>query len=346
MTKEEKKALYTCNIGDFIRNFKDKKYKSEGGVITQFGDSLAYLAKYNMEGVNKECEFFDLVYAAKKSIINQAIEQKVNKKGESHYEKMWNDYGDNFDSVKKFISDPADYLKDVFQEYANEEDDEELDPEIRKYNTRLKENAKKLSETYLSQREKYREYEANAKAKELEFRILEKYPGKVAKLDDIFEKNKGGFLERTFNTTSQDFKNFKVAFDDYRNPNSVYHGKDEHVEIEAIKYLQHVIPAYRDDSELPTKAQLEALTGTKKGRADFCVSVIEAVRERREQQKALEDLMDNIQNEYEIEDESLIEEEQNIFQQQIQEDVKDSVAVEDQKEVDINAIEQNKEVEP
>ena len=341
MTKKEKKALYTCNVGDFLRKFKDKKYLGEGGANAQFGDSLTYLAKYNMQGSTKECDFFDLVYATKKSLINQAVEK--NKK--TPYQQMMKDYGDNLDTVQVFINNPIEFLKDSFKEYAdNQEEDAEIDPDKREFNSRLKENARDLSKTLQTQARRYQEYEAKAKAKELEYRILNKLPGNAVDLDDVFEKNKGGFLERTFNTTSQDYKNFTTAFKDYRNPESVYHGDDRHVEIEAIKYLQHVIPAYRDDSELPTKAQLEALTGTKKGRADFCVSVIESIREKREQEEAIEALMENIENAAGIE-ESVIEDEQNLFQQQIQNDVNDSSEISQQNEIKNEDLESQKEVQ-
>ena len=346
MTKKEKKALYTCNVGDFVRNFKDKKYLGENGANVQFGDSLTYLAKYNMQGSTKECDFFDLVYATKKSLIKQATERKIDPKKNSYYQQMGKDYGDNFDSVKAFIFDPIDFLQESFKEYANgNEVDEELDPDKREFNSRLKENARDLSKTLQTQARRYQQYEASAKAKDLEYSILSKLPGKAIDLDDVFEKTKGGFLERAFGRTSQDSRNLKTAFNEYRNPNSVHHGDDRHVEIEAIKYLQHVIPAYRDDSELPTKAQLEALTGTQKARADFCVSVIESVRERREQEEATNDLMELIKNDFAVEEESVIDEEQNEFHQQVQNDLGDLAENVQENVNDNNNLEAQKEIE-
>ena len=341
MTKKEKKALYTCNVGDFLRKFKDKKYLEQGGANAQFGDSLTYLAKYNMQGSTKECDFFDLVYATKKSLINQAVA----KNKESPYQQMMRDYGDNFDTVQTFINNPIEFLQDSFQGYANnDEEDIEIDPDKREFNSRLKENARDLSKTLQTQARRYQEYEAKAKAKDLEYSILSKLPGNAKDLDDVFEMNKGGFLERAFNTTSQDYKNFTTAFNEYRNPNNVHFGDDAHVEIEAIKYLQHVIPEYRDDSELPTKAQLEALTGTKKGRADFCVSVIESIREKREKEQAVEDLMENIENDAGIE-ESEIEDDQIQFQNQIKNDLDDSSEISQQNEIKNDEVEVEKEVE-
>lgn len=341
MTKKEKKALYKCNVGDFLRKFKDKKYSSKEGPNAQFGDTLTYLAKYNMQGSTKECDFFDLVYAAKKAIVNQAVD----KNPKFSYQQMVNDYGENLDTVQAFVNNPIEFLQGSFKEYADiQEEDIEIDPDKKEFNSRLKENARNLSKTLETQEKRYREYEAKAKAKDLEYSILSKLPGNAKDLDDVFEKNKGGFLERTFNTTSQDYKNFTTAFKEYRNPDNVHFADDRHVEIEAIKYLQHVIPAYRDDSELPTKAQLEALTGTKKGRADFCVSVIEAIRERREKEDAIEGVMENIKNDAGI-DESLIEDDQSLFQEQIKNDLKESAEVDQQNEINDNEIKVDKEVE-
>ena len=341
MTKKEKKALYTCNVGDFLRKFKDKKYLGEGGANAQFGDSLTYLAKYNMQGSTKECDFFDLVYATKKALIKQAVD----KNPKTPYQQMIYDYGDNLDTVKVFINNPIEFLQDSFKEYAdNQEEDAEIDPDRREFNSRLKENTRELSKKLQAQAKRYQEYEAKAKAKDLEYRILSKLPGDAKDLDDVFEKNKGGFLEKTFNTTSQDYKNFTTALKEYRNPDNVHFGDDRHVEIEAIKYLQHVIPAYRDDSELPTKAQLEALTGTKKGRADFCVSVIEAVREKREKEQAFEDLIENIENAAKIEEVDM-EEDQTQFQKQIQKDLGNPSENVQQNEIDNDEIEVEKEAE-
>lgn len=346
MTKEEKKALYTCNIGDFLRNFNDKKYAGTDGVNTQFGDTLVYLAKHNMKGSVKECEFFDLVYAAKTSLINQAVNRPIDKKKESHYQKMGQDYKGSFDAVTKFINDPIDYLQDTFKAFGDEElDEEEIDPDKKEFNRRLKENAKELGGRLQNQRERYKEYEAQAKANDLEIRILNKLSNKAINLDDVFEKNKGGFLERTFGTTSTDYKNLKTAFNDYRNPNSVYHGNDSHVEIEAIKYLEHAIPGFRWGGDLPTKAQIDALEGTRKDRTMFCVSVLESINEKREQQAAIDELVSIIQNEYEVEDESLIDEEQNDFQNHLLHDVDDSVEIENPNQNNGEEAEVEKEVE-
>lgn len=346
MTKEEKKALYTCNIGDFLRTFQDKKYASPDARNLQFGDTLVYLSKYNMQGTTKECEFFDLVYAAKTSLINQAVNRPIDKKKESHYQKMGQDYKGSFDAVTKFINDPIDYLQDTFKAFGDEElDEEEIDPDKKEFNRRLKENAKELGGRLQNQRERYKEYEAQAKAKDLEIRILNKLSNKAINLDDVFEKNKGGFLERTFGTTSTDYKNLKTAFNDYRNPNSVYHGNDSHVEIEAIKYLEHAIPGFRWGGDLPTKAQIDALEGTRKDRTMFCVSVLESINEKREQQAAIDELVSIIQNEYEVEDESLIDEEQNDFQNHLQNDLSESSDLIQQDEINNDEVEAQKEVE-
>ena len=346
MTKEEKNALYKCNIGDFIRNFKDKKYAGPDGLKTQFGDTLVYLSKYNMQGSTKECEFFDLIYAAKTSLINQAVNRPIDKKKESHYQKMGQDYKGSLDAVTKFINDPIDYLQDAFKAFGDEElDEEEIDPDKKEFNRRLKENAKELGETLQNKRERYKEYEAKAKAKDLENRILSKLSNKAISLDDAFEKNKGGFLERTFGTTSTDYKNLVTAFNDYRNPNSVYHGDDSHVEIEAIKYLEHAIPGFRWGGDLPTKAQIDALEGTRKDRTEFCVSVLQSINERREQQKDIDNLINTINNEYAVEDESLIDEDQKDFQYNLLHDVDDSVEIENPNENNSEEVEVEKEVE-
>ena len=346
MTKEEKKALYTCNIGDFLRNFNDKKYAGADGVNAQFGDTLVYLAKYNMQGSTKECEFFDLIYAAKTSLINQAVNRPIDKKKESHYQKMGKDYKGNIDVVTKFISDPIEYLEDVFNEFGEQEiDEEEIDPDKKEYSARLKENAKNLSRMLREQHKKYEQYEAQAKANDLEIRILNKLSNKAINLDDVFEKNKGGFLERTFGTTSTDYKNLKTAFNDYRNPNSVYNGDDSHVEIEAIKYLEHAIPGFRWGGDLPTKAQIDALEGTRKDRTMFCVSVLESINEKREQQEAIDNLVNTIQNDFAVEVESFIDEEQNYFQNQLQNDLSESSDLIQQDEINNDEAEVQKEVE-
>lgn len=342
MTKEEKKTLYTCNVGDFLRNFNDKKYSAPGAANAQFADTLTYLAKHNMKGSTKECDFFDLVYAAKTAIINQA----ANKSKDSPYQQMARDYGDNFDSVQLFLNNPIDYLKDAFKEYAdNQEEDVEIDPQKREFDARLKDNTRNLSATLETQASRYEQYEARMKAKDLENRIIGKLPGKAINLDGVFESNKGGFFERSFGRTSQDYKNLVTAFTDYRNPNSVYFGKDEHVEFEAIKYLEHAIPGFRYEGDLPTKAQLDALSGTRKDRTAFCVSVLESVKERREKQEAIEGLMDSIKNDFAIEEESEVDEEQIEFQNQVKKDVADSEDLSEQNENSNDEIQAEKEIE-
>lgn len=66
---------------------------------------------------------------------------------------------------------------------------------------------------------------------------------------------------------------------------------------------------------------------------------------KREQQAAIDELVSIIQNEYEVEDESLIDEEQNDFHNHLQNDLSESSDLIQQDEINNDEVEVQKEVE-
>ena len=102
-----------------------------------------------------------------------------------------------------------------------------------------------------------------------------------ASKSDILEPHKGGFFERWRKKTSPEYLQFKETFENINNPESTYFGDLDALERDTKAYLVHKIPGY-DPNKLPTEAQINALSGTGKGRAKLCLNVLKAITEQRQ----------------------------------------------------------------
>ena len=58
-------------------------------------------------------------------------------------------------------------------------------------------------------------------------------------IKDTLTKNKGGFFEKLFNTTSKEYKEYEKALEDYNNPGSDHYLDDKHLRTKSVAYLDH-----------------------------------------------------------------------------------------------------------
>ena len=99
-----------------------------------------------------------------------------------------------------------------------------------------------------------------------------------------FTKQKAGFFEKLFNTTSEEYNNFKSAYANYKNPDHELYGNDEYLKDAAMGYLKHKFPNLKKD-ELPTEEQIAKLGGAGKERALFCLNVVKTYDETHDLQE-------------------------------------------------------------
>ena len=61
----------------------------------------------------------------------------------------------------------------------------------------------------------------------------------TASIKETLAKNKGGFFENLFKTTSKEYKEYEKALEDYNNPNSDHYLDDKHLRTKSAAYLDH-----------------------------------------------------------------------------------------------------------
>ena len=100
-------------------------------------------------------------------------------------------------------------------------------------------------------------------------------------IEAILNDNKGGFFERLFNTTSDEYKEFSTALANMMK-DGVYNGDLDGLKTLAQKYLSHKLDNYDPFLNGYDESEIELLDSTSKGRVNLCLSVIEAISEAKE----------------------------------------------------------------
>lgn len=107
-------------------------------------------------------------------------------------------------------------------------------------------------------------------------------------IDEILEENKGGFFERFFKTTSNEYKEFANALDKIRKDGAL-NGDLDGLKVLAQSYLSHKLTNYDPFIHGYDDSEIEALDSTSRRRVNLCLSVIDAINSAKE---AIEDRLD------------------------------------------------------
>ena len=325
MTNAEKKEAMKCNIKDFINKFSDPKYKTNKH--GQFNEMIDYLARYGMNGSKVECSFDELLLTAKNMLLSQAAEQHLDEFNLNPYDHLGNMSMQEEHEARKFILYPMNTIKDKFKDYdPYRQLQNETDPDKIKYYKDLQSNAKRIETQIRDYSDEIKDAKKFDSYIDVVTRIQAKLPTTTKSLDQALDNNRGGVFERVFSTTSKQYSNFKAAFKDFCNPNSVYLGDKNHLEKETKAYLHHVMPSYKTTDDLPTPEQFAQLSGTQKGRAAFCINVLKSIKEAKEVEPLKENVQKALMGDPEYKQGPIIIEhgEQSSFQNQIKDDLNES----------------------
>ncbi len=323
MTNAEKKAAHKCNIKDFVTKFSDPKYKTNNR--KQLDEVIDYLARYGMNGSKVECSFDELLLTAKNMLLSQAAEHHLDETNTEGYGYLGNLNAQEEYDLRGFILNPVSTIKDKFANYdPYRKLQGETDPDKIKYYKDLQANAKRIGNLIKDYTEDTENEKKISTYLEVVTKIQQNLPPTTKSLDQALESNRGGVFERMFSTTSRQFTNFKTAFKDFRNPNSVYLGDINHLEKETKAYLHHVMPSFKVTDDLPTPEQFATLSGTQKGRAAFCINVLRSIKATKEIEPLKENVTEALQGQFLYNHDIVIldKEEQAPFQEQIDNDIK------------------------
>ena len=94
---------------------------------------------------------------------------------------------------------------------------------------------------------------------------------------------KGGFFERMFRTTSEEYRVFKATLLAFNDEDSKGYGDIDNLEGATRAYLYHKLPNFKETDELPKDEDIRNLSGTSKRRVELCINVLKAVQEQRRQ---------------------------------------------------------------
>ncbi len=293
MTEIEKIDAYTCSVQDFLKKFRSQKFDNPSLALAH---AMQYIAKYNIENTLTTCELNELIYTAKNEIAKIIAKTQI-ELNEKDYTNLHTT--DNKEFLNQFFSDPTGAIAYYFEnnkEYFNIPENIPDDEKI--FKIQVKENISFLANKLKNEQAKIK-YQKFEHEKSNVFNVLSivesKLPNGKKPIEESLNKQKPGFFEKIFRTTSNDYKIFKAAFDCYNDKKHPLYGVDENLKDAAHAYLVHKFPNL-GKNQLPTLNDINKLSGAAKERARFCLEVYNAIKEKENLQEHVDDMIKDIKN--------------------------------------------------
>lgn len=256
------------------------------------------ILSYGFNNKNANCTLEELIYFSKLQFIdsindvrttyrNSIIDENPNVKLPDDLLNPYNAV-ENYKKLERgFIKNPIKVLKQYATNEANKEIDENNQEQVN-WRNHCREMINRLDDISHT----YKASETRIQPKYTTFLISERhFQGETGSPQDILNKTKGGFFERLFRTTSQEYKNFDHAFKEYNDLNSSNYGNKDYLKNAAIAYMRYKLPNF-DNDKIPTFNDIYGLTGTSYERMALCISVVEQL----ENQESLENMDNKISN--------------------------------------------------
>lgn len=285
-------------IKDFDINYNDIELKDYYKNIQWEKDldlKIDLIAKevlaYGFNGKKADISLEEMIYFSKFQFIEGAFETRllyrIKLEDEQKVDNVEvpldlinpnNNHEEYKEKEKMFIKNPIFVLKQYAIEEANKEIDENNEKEVK-----WKEHCSKMVKTLTDLEPTYKEKEKTAKVRATTFLISKnRYYGETKTFGDILNKNNGGFFERLFNTTSNEYKEFVENFKKFTDPNNHDTSvKDKLIE-SAKAYIEH-----KNIDNLVDLAALDDVTG--KERIKLCLSVLSSLNVKLGSYKLIED---------------------------------------------------------
>lgn len=298
MTNGNMKLMYDCTIEGFINDFNTSQF---GNDVDTINNAIAYILKHGMHNDYTNCDLYELIYTARNEVA-KAIARKQLASNPKDLSNMQQKNKEDNEEIRQFLADPLKYMgekvKDEFYVDMIHYDDPNLNPaEKEQYRRDYFNSAKNHGFDFRDEnwQEGYKEYERNvSKTQKFTSNLCAKLAANDDTISSSFTKQKAGFFEKLFNTTSEEYSNFKAAYKNYNNKDHALYGNDEYLKDAAMGYLKHKFPNLKKD-ELPTEAQIANLSGAGKERAAFCLKVVETYNENHELQEQADKLVKEVE---------------------------------------------------
>ena len=309
-------------------------------------EKMDFIAKevlsYGFNDKKADCTLEEMIAISKFQFLETSSEQrliyKITKEDENENFKLddtlINPNNTNEEYKKKekeFVKNPVKVIKEYAIAEANKEIDEK-NPEDVKWKNHCKEMIDKLTNMEAT----YNEAEKEIQPKIITFLVgRARYNGETKTCNDILKRNKGGFFERFFRTTSNEYKNFKNAFKEYNDKNSPNFGNKEALKSAAMAYIRHKVPSLKENEE-PDSNIYDNLEGTSLNRTMLCLSVLDQIK--------YQEKIENLNNTFNNLSDKANENEQKDFQNNLNNDIEIEMSVQPQVEDTNNVIVNENEI--
>lgn len=286
---------------------------------------LDFIAKnvlsYGFDNKNADCTLEEMIAISKFQFLETSSEKRLTYKianDEDGNFKLPNDLINPYGTNKEYLNKEKEFIKNpvtVLKEYAIAEADKEIDNNNleqifwKKHCEEMIKKLRNIEKTYNNDEKKI-----NPKITTLLINRT-RYSGEAKTYEAILDKNKGGFFERLFRTTSNEYNNFKNTFKAYNDKNNKLYGNKEALRTAALAYIKHKFPNLKDDEE-PDYNIADNLKGTSLNRTMLCLTVLEKLK----YQEEIEKLNETFNN-------PTIENEQKDFQKDLGNDIEDKLEV-------------------
>ncbi len=296
MQDNRDKLMYECSIEGFINDFKVAEF---GNPIDTINNALAYILKYNMHLDYTKCDIKELIFTAKNEVAKTIAKRQIYNNSKNLFNMQ---AGKDNEEVEKFLTNPVKYIGEKFKDadYVDmiHYENPNFNPEEKKrYDEDVWTSARHISQMveFDNLEAQYKEYEKHIEKNQAFTSLLcAKLAVNDSTISASFNKQKAGFFEKLFNTTSEEYENFKAAYNNYNNENHSLYGDDTALKDAAMGYLRHKFPNLKGDN-LPTEEQIKSLGGAGKERASFCLAVVNTYNENHKLQEHANKMLEEIE---------------------------------------------------
>ncbi len=254
-----------------VNNTNTKKDSDHllGEIVTNTFDIL----KEEAQGTSQKGMTLDYLFKVREKV--EADFLKVNRKLDS---------SELDDILRKFLSDPFATIKYIFKNVEPQRGDTASRNAIIYLNGL--EEAANIRQADLTNNWKEKCYE-DAKNFNKEFNY--KLPNQPEKIDLAggIERNKGGFFENFFRTTSDEYKDLVKYIKDFQTKGNPRYGDVSGLKSYANAYLEHKLPAFSAKNNNGNYYGYDKLDKTGKGRVDFCKAIVAACQKVEDADDAL-----------------------------------------------------------
>ena len=279
-----------------VKYISMEDYMSSMDSLENLEDKMAfttrYLLAYGAEQ-NRDVPFEQAVHIAKMKIADASLTLRKKKNIVIPNESVDPNLSDEEDApYRQFMLEPVQYLQSETTRLIQiEAGGNDHSPEGQKRINDLVAMSGVLSNDFdgvMSQR--IDAWEVNATGRDFRARLRANYRGKAG-LDKAFENTKPGLFAGMFGKYSTAYANLRQVYEAFNNPKHVLHDDLDALDKAATEYLRHVFPNWDPEDGLPSQADINRLSGTRKERAAFSYNLLKTSQQQRKGEQVYETIM-------------------------------------------------------